>query len=78
MALGKRTINLVKKLLKNENKRAMYSPEEIQYMEMQLERLIVERKRRKAERKAQKGFDPQHIETNEQPSQADSVHSGDG
>ena len=78
MALGKRTINLVKKLLNNENKRAMYSPEEIQYMELQLARLIVERKRRKAERKAQKGFDPQHIDTYEQPSQADSVHSGDG
>ena len=58
MALGKKTINLVKKLLNNDNKRAMYSPEEIQYMELQLERLIEERKRRKAKRKAQKGFKP--------------------
>ena len=58
MALGKRTINLVKKLLNSANKRAMYSAEEIQYMELQLERLIQERKRRKAQRKARKGFKP--------------------
>ena len=58
MALGKKTINLVKKLLNNKNKRAMYSPEEIQYMEFQLQMLIEERKRRKAERKLRKGFAP--------------------
>ena len=57
MALGKKTINLVKKLLANPNKRAMYSQEEIAYMELQLKRLVAERKRRKAERKAQKGFE---------------------
>ena len=56
MGLGKKTINLVKKVLNNKNKRKMYSPEEILYMETQLDRLIKERKRRKAERKAQKGF----------------------
>ena len=64
MSLGKRTINLVKKILKSKNKRAMYSPEEIQYMELQLTRLIEERRRRKAERKAQKGFKPVTSEGN--------------
>ena len=58
MALGKKTINLVKKILGNANKRAMYSAEEIQYMELQLKRLIAERKRRKAQRKALKGYGP--------------------
>ena len=58
MGLGKKTINLVKKVLNNDNKRAIYSPEELQYMEIQLERLIERRKRRKAERKARKGFKP--------------------
>ena len=55
---------MVKKVLKNENKRALYSDEELQYMEMQLERLIERRKRRKAERKAQKGFGPVTSEGN--------------
>ena len=58
MALGKRTINLIKKVLSNKNKRALYSTEELNYMETQLERLIEERKRRKKERKARKGFLP--------------------
>ena len=56
MGLKKKTINLVKKVLNNENKRAMYSPEELQYMELQLQFLIEERKRRKQQRKLDKGF----------------------
>ncbi len=64
MALGKRTINLVKKILNSANKRAMYTVEEIRYMELQLEKLIEERKRRKEERKAQKGFKPTTSEGN--------------
>ena len=59
MGLGKKTINLVKKLLSNENKRKMYSQEELQYMEIQLERLIERRKVRKEQRKLEKGFKPQ-------------------
>ena len=58
MGLGKKTINLVKKVLKNKNKRKLYSEEELFYMETQLKRLIATRKRRKAIRKAQKGFGP--------------------
>ena len=56
MGLKKRTINLVKKVLNNDNKRAMYTPEELLYMELQLKNLIEERKRRVKQRKLQKGF----------------------
>ena len=56
MSLGKRTIKMVKKLLKDPEKRAMYSPQEIAYMEIQVERLAAERKRRVKERKENKGF----------------------
>ena len=56
MSLGKRTIRMVKKLLKDPEKRAMYSPQEIAYMEIQVERLAAERKRRVKERKENKGF----------------------
>ncbi len=56
MGLKKKTINLVKKVLNNNNKRAMYTPEELLYMEMQLKNLIEERKRRVKQRKLEKGF----------------------
>ena len=59
MGLGKKTINLVKKLLSNENKRKMYSQEELQYMEIQLARLVDRRKQRKEQRKLEKGFKPE-------------------
>ena len=59
MGLGKRTINLVKKVLNNKNKRKMYSQEELLYMEIQLERLIEQRKNRKERRKLEKGFKPE-------------------
>ena len=57
MSLGKKTINLVKKILSNKNKRKMYTEGELHYMEVQLQLLIEKRKARKALRKAQKGFD---------------------
>jgi len=63
MGLGKKTINLVKRLLRDKNKRKMYTPEELAYMEIQLERLIEQRKERKAARKA-KGFQPATSEGN--------------
>ena len=59
MSLGKKTINLVKKVLNNKNKRKMYSQEELRYMEAQLKRLIETRKQRKVRRKLEKGFRPE-------------------
>ena len=59
MSLGKRTINLVKKLLSNENKRKLYTQEELRYMEVQLKRLIETRKQRKERHKLEKGFKPE-------------------
>ena len=58
MALGKRTINLIKKVLTNKNKRKMYTTSELEYMELQLALIIDRRKRRKAHRRAMKGFGP--------------------
>jgi hypothetical protein len=65
MSLGKKTINLVKKVLKNENKRKLYSPAELHYMETQLKRMIETRKRRKRQRKKEKGFNPDKPVTSE-------------
>jgi len=56
MGLGKKTIKLVDKLLKDENKRKMYSDEELTYMERQVEQMKLDRKRRKEQRKRDKGF----------------------
>ena len=56
MSLGKKTIRMVKKVLKDPEKRALYSPQELAYMEIQLERMEATRKARKAARKQQKGF----------------------
>ena len=63
MGLGKKTINIVKRVLNNKNKRKMYTPEELAYMEIQLGRLIEQRKERRAARKA-KGFKPTTSEGN--------------
>ena len=52
----RKTRKLVQKLLKDENKRALYTKEELQYMEIQLARMKVERARRKLQRKLNKGF----------------------
>ena len=56
MSLGKRTLKLVKSVLKDPKKRALYTPSELAYMEVQYDRMKEERKRRKAHRKATKGF----------------------
>ena len=58
MSLGKKTINMVKKVLKSKSKRRLYSQEELTYMETQLKLMIEQRKRRKAIRRAQRGFGP--------------------
>ena len=56
MGLRKKTIKLVTKLLSNDKKRALYSPEEITYMERQVELEKLQRQRRKEQRKRDKGF----------------------
>ena len=56
MGLGKRTIKLVTKVLGSEKKRKLYTEEEIQYMERQVELLKEVRARRKEQRKREKGF----------------------
>lgn len=56
MALGKKTIDLVKRVLNSPKRRKLYSQEELTYMENQLKLLIEQRKRRKAIRRARKGF----------------------
>ena len=52
----KKTIKLVTKVLSKDKKRKLYSDEEIQYMERQLNQLKVEKERRKLRRKLEKGF----------------------
>ena len=52
-----KTRKLLKKLLKNDNKRAMYSPEELLYMEKHLDILRQQRQQQKLNKK---GFKPDH------------------
>ena len=52
----KKDLKLVKKLLKNENKRSRYTQEELLYMEKWYQVQKLERKIRKAQTKVQKGF----------------------
>ena len=54
--MKKKTIKLVSKLLKNENKRQMYSDQELLYMEKYLSLMKEERTRRKLNKKKNKGF----------------------
>lgn len=56
MGLTKKTIKLVTKVLSDEKKRKLYSPEEIIYMERQLDLMRIQRQRRKHQRKLEKGF----------------------
>ena len=58
MSLRKKTIQLVNKILHTKNKRKMYSEEELQYMQRQVVLMRNERRRRKLQRKMEKGFDP--------------------
>ena len=52
----KKTRKLLKKLLKSDSKRSMYSRPELLYMERMYENLKVAHKRQKLQKK--KGFDP--------------------
>ena len=56
MSLGKKTLKLVKSIIKDPKKRALYTPAELAYMEVQYERMKAQRKARKAARKEAKGF----------------------
>ena len=56
MSLGKKTIRTVQNLLNDEQKRKLYSEEELLYMEKQLVLLRELRKIRVRERKEIKGF----------------------
>jgi hypothetical protein len=56
MGERKRTIKLVNKVLNSENKRKMYSDEELQYMELQVTRMKLQRAIKREQRKREKGF----------------------
>lgn len=56
MGLQKKTIKLVTKVLNSEKKRKLYSPEEIAYMERQVQLMKIQRAIRKEARKREKGF----------------------
>jgi len=49
----KKTRKLLKKILTNENKRSLYSPAELMYMEKHLDIMILQKQRKKS-----KGFGP--------------------
>ena len=53
---NKKTIKLVSKILKDERKRELYTPEELAYMERQTELLKLDREIRKLRKKQEKGF----------------------
>ena len=56
MALRKKTIKLVNKILHDKKKRKLYSEEELNYMERQVVLMEMERQRRKRFRRLEKGF----------------------
>ena len=56
MGLKKKTIKLVTKVLGDDKKRKLYSPEEIAYMERQVALMKLQRAIRKQQRKLNKGF----------------------
>ena len=51
----KKTRKLLKKILTNENKRSMYSPAELMYMEKHLDIMLIQKQREKL---SKKGFKP--------------------
>ena len=53
---NKKTIKLVNKILKDDRKRELYTPEELAYMERQTELLKLDREIRKLRKKQEKGF----------------------
>ncbi len=52
----KKTIKLVSKLLKNDKKKDLYSPEELLYMQKQIDLMKENRRKLKEQRKRDKGF----------------------
>ena len=52
----KHTMKLVKKVLKDDEKSALYTQEELMYMRRQLGQMKEERKARKLQKKQQQGF----------------------
>jgi hypothetical protein len=53
---NKKTIKLVNKILKDDRKRELYTPEELAYMERQTELMKLDREIRKLRKKQEKGF----------------------
>ena len=53
---NKKTIKLVNKILKDDRKRDLYTPEELAYMERQTELMKLDREIRKLRKKQKKGF----------------------
>ncbi len=58
MSLGKKTIRRVQTVLNNENKRKLYTEEELLYMAKQLVLLKERRRLRLEQRKEERGFSP--------------------
>ena len=56
MSSLKHTMKLVKKVLKDDDKSALYTEEELMYMRRQLGAMKEERKLRKLQKKTQQGF----------------------
>ena len=56
MGLRKKTIRAVNKLLHDQEKRKLYTEEELAYMEKQVILLEKERRLRKLQKKREKGF----------------------
>ena len=56
MGERKRTIKLVSKVLNSDNKRKLYSSEELAYMELQVTRMKLQRAISREQRKREKGF----------------------
>ena len=61
----KGTIKLVKKVLNDETKQRLYTPEELLYMRRQLGMMKEQRKARKLYKKQQQGFGYGKCETNQ-------------
>ena len=53
---NKKTIKLVNKIIKDDSKRELYTPEELAYMERQTELLKLDIEIRKLRKKQEKGF----------------------
>lgn len=65
--MGKsKTEKLVRRIVKDEQKRSMYSTAELTYMELQLNMMKLARQKKKLQRKEEKGFTPRSKETREQ------------